>query len=51
MTKRIFITFTLIGATLGSLLAQKPQMLIEQADKLYTEGKYQDAISNYAALS
>lgn len=50
MTKRIFITFTLIGATLGSLLAQKPQMLIEQADKLYTEGKYQDAISNYEAV-
>lgn len=50
MTKRIFITFTLIGATLGSLLAQKPQMLIDKADKLYTEGKYQDAISNYEAV-
>ena len=50
MTKRIFITFTLISATLGSLLAQKPQMLIEKADKLYTEGKYQDAISNYEAV-
>jgi tetratricopeptide (TPR) repeat protein len=50
MTKRIFITFTLISATLGSLLAQKPQMLIEKADKLYAESKYQDAINNYEAV-
>jgi len=50
MIKSIALTFTLIGATLSSILAQTPSMLIEKADKLYTEGKYQEAISNYEAI-
>lgn len=50
MIRSITLTFTLLGATLGTVLAQKPEILIEKADKLYTEGKYQEAIGNYEAI-
>ncbi|MGE0076493.1 MAG: tetratricopeptide repeat protein [Bacteroidales bacterium] len=50
MIKSITLTFALFSAALGSILAQKPEMLIDKADKLYSEGKYQDAISNYEAV-
>ncbi|MGD9978395.1 MAG: tetratricopeptide repeat protein [Bacteroidales bacterium] len=50
MFKNIALTVTFTGALLGSILAQKPELLVEKADKRYTEGKYQDAIDNYEAV-
>lgn len=50
MFKNIALTVTFTGALLGSILAQKPGLLVEKADKCYAEGKYQDAIDNYEAV-